>query len=64
VAGIGGILLEKAAELNLGLPSLKKALVSGEAFPPSLRDWLAARGITAYQAYATAEAGVIAVPPP
>ncbi len=54
------ILLEKAAETNVPLSSLKKALVSGEAFPPSLRDWLAERGVTAYQAYATAEAGVIA----
>jgi phenylacetate-CoA ligase len=54
------ILLEKAAETGLVLPSLTKALVSGEAFPPSLRDWLMARGIQAYQAYATAEAGVIA----
>jgi phenylacetate-CoA ligase len=54
------ILLEKAAETGVALPSLKKALVSGEAFPPSLRDWLAERGVTAYQAYATAEAGVIA----
>jgi len=54
------ILLEKAAETGIKLPSLQKALVSGEAFPPSLRDWLAARGVTAYQAYATAEAGVIA----
>ncbi len=54
------ILIEKAHETGLQLPSLKKALVSGEAFPPSLRDWLAQRGITAYQAYATAEAGVIA----
>ena len=54
------ILIEKAQESGVALPSLKKALVSGEAFPPSLRDWLAARGITAYQAYATAEAGVIA----
>ena len=54
------ILLEKAAETGVALPSLKKALLSGEAFPPSLRDWLAARGITGYQAYATAEAGVIA----
>ena len=54
------ILLEKAAETGVALPSLKKALVSGEAFPPSLRDWLAARSITGYQAYATAEAGVIA----
>ena len=53
------ILLEKAAEADLALPSLKKALVSGEAFPPSLRDWLRERGVQAYQAYATAEAGVI-----
>jgi phenylacetate-CoA ligase len=58
------ILLEKAAETGVALPSLKKALVSGEAFPPSLRDWLAERGITAYQAYATAEAGVIAYETP
>ena len=58
------ILLEKAAETGLALPCLKKALVSGEAFPPSLRDWLLARGVTAYQAYATAEAGVIAYETP
>ena len=54
------ILLEKAAETGLALPCLKKALVSGEAFPPSLRDWLLARGVAAYQAYATADVGVIA----
>ncbi|MFN9450783.1 MAG: phenylacetate--CoA ligase family protein [Rubrivivax sp.] len=54
------ILLEKADELNLSLPSLRKALVSGEAFPPSLRDWLASRGVAAFQAYATADVGVIA----
>ncbi len=54
------ILLEKAHETGVALPSLKKALVSGEAFPPSLRDWLLERGIQGYQAYATAEAGVIA----
>ena len=54
------IVLEKAAESGLALPSLKKALVSGEAFPPSLRDWLADRGVHAYQAYATADVGVIA----
>jgi phenylacetate-CoA ligase len=35
-------------------------LVSGEAFPPSLRDWLGERGIQGYQAYATADAGLIA----
>ena len=54
------IVLEKAAEAGMVLPSLKKALVSGEAFPPSLRDWLADRGVQAYQAYATADVGVIA----
>ncbi len=54
------ILVERAIETKVALPSLKKALVSGEAFPPSLRDWLLERGIQAYQTYATAEAGVIA----
>lgn len=54
------ILLDKAADGGIALPSLTKALVSGEAFPPSLRDWLAARGVTAYQCYATADLGLIA----
>ncbi len=54
------IILEKAAELKTPLPSLKRALVSGEAFPPSLRDWLAERGVAGYQCYATADLGSIA----
>jgi phenylacetate-CoA ligase len=54
------ILLEKAAESGIALPSLKKALVSGEAFPPSLRDWLRERGVEGFQAYATADVGTIA----
>ena len=54
------ILLEKAAESQTALPFLSKALVSGEAFPPSLRDWLAERGMTAFQCYATADIGLIA----
>jgi len=53
------ILVEKAQEAGTKL-SITKALLSGEAFPPSLRDWLTERGITAYQAYATADAGLIA----
>ena len=53
------ILVEKAAEAGVPL-SITKALVSGEAFPPSLRDWLAERGVTAYQCYATADVGLIA----
>ncbi len=54
------IILEKAEELGVALPSLTKASVGGEAFPPSLRDWLQARGITAYQSYGTADLGLIA----
>ena len=54
------ILLEKADETGTPLPSLKKASLGGEAFPPSLRDWLAARGIGAYQSYGTADLGLVA----
>lgn len=54
------ILVEKAAETGADIGSLKKALVGGEAFPPSLRDWLAERGISAFQSYATADLGLIA----
>jgi phenylacetate-CoA ligase len=54
------ILLEKAAAANLQLTSLTRALLSGEAFPPSLRDWLAERGIDGKQCYATADLGLIA----
>jgi len=54
------ILVDKATETGVALPSLTKALVSGEAFPPSLRDWLSEHGIAAYQCYATADIGLIA----
>ncbi|MDQ8032657.1 AMP-dependent synthetase [Bordetella genomosp. 1] len=58
------IILEKADELGIRLDSLRRALVSGEAFPPSLRDWLAARGIAGYQAYGSADLGMIAFETP
>ncbi|HMY98900.1 MAG TPA: AMP-binding protein [Burkholderiaceae bacterium] len=58
------ILVEKAAETGADITSITKALVSGEAFPPSLRDWLAERGITGYQCYATADVGLIAYETP
>ncbi|MCK6407470.1 MAG: AMP-binding protein [Rhodocyclaceae bacterium] len=58
------ILLEKADELGVDLSCLRKAAVSGEAFPPSLRDALAARGVHGYQVYATADLGVIAYESP
>lgn len=54
------IILEKADELGIKLGSLHKALVSGEAFPPSIRDWFAARGVEGFQAYGTADVGLIA----
>ena len=54
------ILLEKAEEKGVQLPSLTKALVSGEAFPPSLHDWIAAHGVKGTQCYATADLGLIA----
>lgn len=54
------ILLEKAEEAGKPALSLKKALVSGAAFPPSLQQAIAAKGVEAYQAYATADLGVIA----
>jgi phenylacetate-CoA ligase len=54
------LIVEKAAELALPMPSLRKASVGGEAFPTSLRDWLQERGIEAYQSYGTADLGLIA----
>lgn len=54
------ILLDKAAESGLRLDSLQRALLSGEAFPNSLRDWLAERGVAGYQCYATADLGLVA----
>ncbi|WP_411884556.1 phenylacetate--CoA ligase family protein [Polaromonas sp. YR568] len=54
------IIVDKAAEMKVALPTVTRAMVSGEAFPPSLRDWLAERGISAYQCYASADLGLIA----
>ena len=58
------ILLDKADELGLKIPALTKALVSGEAFLPPVREALRARGIEGYQAYATADLGLIAYETP
>ncbi len=54
------IVLEAAQAKGVKIPSLTKALFSGEAFPPSLRDWFLERGVTGYQCYATADVGLIA----
>jgi phenylacetate-CoA ligase len=58
------IILEKADEQGVALPSLRRALVSGEAFLPPFRDALGARGIDGYQVYATADLGTIAYETP
>ena len=58
------LILEKADELAHDTRALRKAAVSGEAFPAVLRDALRARGIEAYQAYATADLGSIAYETP
>lgn len=54
------ILLEKAADTGVDVSSLKRALVSGEALPPSLRATLEAFELTVRQCYATADVGLIA----
>jgi phenylacetate-CoA ligase len=54
------ILLEKAAELRQDASSLRKALVSAEALPPSLRKAIADLGVDALQCYASADLGLIA----
>ncbi len=54
------ILLEKADEMKVDVSSLRKAMVSGEALLPQVRDWLAARGIEVRQSYGTADLGLVA----
>ena len=54
------ILLDAAATTGRDVSSIKRALVSGAAFPPSLQAEIKARGIDAYQAFGTADLGLIA----
>lgn len=54
------IILEKAEALNLDASSLNKALVSGEALLPAMRNDFAEQGISVLQCYATADLGMIA----
>lgn len=54
------ILLDKSAELGIDISSITHGLVSGEAYPPAFRAKFAEHGITCYQAYATADLGLIA----
>lgn len=54
------ILLDAAASSGRDVSSIKRALVSGAAFPPSLQAEIKGRGIDAYQAFGTADLGLIA----
>jgi len=54
------ILLDKADETGTDVSSLRRALVSGGALFPSLREAYAAGGIATFQAYATADLGIVA----
>src|SRR6201991_120770 len=54
------ILLDAAATAGRDVSSIKRALVSGAAFPKSLQDEIRGRGIDAYQAFGTADLGLIA----
>ncbi len=54
------VLLEKADELGVNISTLKRAAVSAEPFPSSLRALFAKRGVLGLQFYSTADAGLIA----
>src|SRR4051812_28640325 len=54
------ILLDAAVSAGRDASSIKRALVSGAAFPKSLQDEVRSRGIDAYQSFGTADLGLIA----
>jgi phenylacetate-CoA ligase len=58
------LILEKCDELGVDSSCIRRACVSGEAFLPPVREFVRARGIDAYQAYGTADLGVIAYETP
>jgi phenylacetate-CoA ligase len=54
------ILLDKAKEAGRDASSFKRALVSGGALFPSLRQEYKSRGVAVFQAYAIADLGIVA----
>jgi phenylacetate-CoA ligase len=58
------ILLDAAGAAGRDISSIKRALVSGAAFPKSLQEEIASRGVDAYQAFGTADLGLIAFETP
>ena len=54
------ILLDNAEKTGRDVSSIKRAIVSGAAFPPSLEAEIKGRGIDAYQVFGTADLGLVA----
>jgi len=54
------ILLDDAEKTDRDVSSIKRAIVSGAAFPPSLQAEMKDRGIDAYQVFGTADLGLVA----
>jgi len=58
------ILCSAANAAGRDIGCIRRAVVSGAAFPPSLQAEIKARGIDAYQTYATADLGLVAYETP
>jgi phenylacetate-CoA ligase len=58
------ILIDAAVAADRDVSSLQRAVVSGAAFPPSLQKEIKSHGIEAYQAFGTADLGLIAYETP
>jgi len=54
------ILIDAASAADRDVSSIKRAIVSGAAFPASLQKEIKSHGIDAYQAFGTADLGLIA----
>jgi len=54
------ILLDAAGNTGRDVSSIKRALVSGAAFPKSLQQEISSRGVDALQAFGTADLGIVA----
>jgi phenylacetate-CoA ligase len=54
------ILIDAAIAADRDVSSIKRAIVSGAAFPPSLQKEIKSHGIESYQAFGTADLGLIA----
>ena len=58
------ILLDAAASAGRNVSTIRRAAVSGAAFPKSLQEEIKSRGIDAYQSFGTADLGLIAYETP